>query len=278
MAPRRTTPAQPERPIYSVEQKQVYVNRLKKRIAELEAFDPATVEKRHNDPNVLALQAAISDALSAAFGHGTREYNQYSGATRLDNGPITMRVDSALIRARHGGGYGHHDDSREAQQYVAQGKEKALALLKQAVRTLEEEIEEAQQFPSIGNDPSQSRNAQPTQKHAYHLHVSGDNPRVNINSLDTSENTVNNQSCDFSALAGELAQLRAVLLQRASAPEHYAAIGAIASAEMETQSGDSSKVSRALSAVGTAGAWVLNTAKEIGVPVATELLRRQVIP
>jgi hypothetical protein len=78
--------------------------------------------------------------------------------------------------------------------------------------------------------------------------LSGDNSPVNINSIDNSANTISKQSLDFATLAAELAKLRKALLERAQSPEHYTAIGAIASAE--TKSGDASKVKRALSALG----------------------------
>ncbi len=107
----------------------------------------------------------------------------------------------------------------------------------------------------------------------YHIHLSGDNSRVNINSIDSSANTISKQSFDFTELAAELAQLRKVLLERAQSPEHYAAIGAIASAETETRSGDASRVKRALSALGTAGRWVFDTSREIGVSLVAELLK-----
>jgi hypothetical protein len=67
-----------------------------------------------------------------------------------------------------------------------------------------------------------------------------------------------------------------VLIGRAQNPEHYVAIGAIASAEVAAKSGEQSKVTQALSALGTAGKWALNTATEIGVKVATEALKAQV--
>ena len=60
---------------------------------------------------------------------------------------------------------------------------------------------------------------------------------------------------------------------RAQTPEHYTAIGAIATAETEAKSGDASKVNRALSALGTAGRWVLDTSEEIGVSLVAELLK-----
>jgi hypothetical protein len=119
---------------------------------------------------------------------------------------------------------------------------------------------------------------QPAGNPGYHIHVSGDNSRVNVSSTDNSVNTVNNSSYDLTALAGELTKLREVLLERAQSPEHYAAIGAIASAEVETKSGDVSKVNRALSALGSAGHWVLDVSKEIGVSLVTEVLKAQISP
>jgi hypothetical protein len=107
----------------------------------------------------------------------------------------------------------------------------------------------------------------------YHIHLNGDNSRVNIDSIDNSTNTINKEAIDFTELAVELVKLRKVLLERAQTPEHYTAIGAIASAETETNSGDASKVKRALSALGTAGRWVLDTSKEIGVPLVVEFLK-----
>lgn len=130
MARRPAEPAQPVRPNLTVDQKRRCVDRLNKRIQELDAFDPQTVQKRFTDPNVSALEAAIDEALSAAFGHETVEYRRYKRAVQLDHGPVVLRM----------GGY--HDETPEARQYAAEGKVEALALLRQAVRSLNEEIEE----------------------------------------------------------------------------------------------------------------------------------------
>jgi hypothetical protein len=79
MAPHPTPPSKPERPDLTVEQKRHCIDRLNKRIEDLQAFDPQTVQKRF-PPKVTALQNAIDEALSAAFGHGTLEYGRYSSA------------------------------------------------------------------------------------------------------------------------------------------------------------------------------------------------------
>jgi predicted nucleotide-binding protein len=102
------------------------VTKLKRRIAELEAFDPQSVNERFA-PEVTALQAAIEEALAAAFGHETPEYRRYEGATRLDHGPLIM---------------GRDDTPYEVHQYLTDGKRRAILLLQQAIRGLEEEIDD----------------------------------------------------------------------------------------------------------------------------------------
>jgi hypothetical protein len=77
------------------------------------------------------------------------------------------------------------------------------------------------------------------------------------------------QSINLSQLAPELTSLREAMLARATTPEHYAAIGAIASAEIEAKSGSGPRVLEHLS---KAGKWALDFARELGVQVAAEAL------
>ena len=95
MASRRAPSSNPGIPALTVEQKRRRIERLQRCIRELETFDPQKMQKRFGAPEVLALQAAIDEALSAAFGHGTPTYKRYSGASTLDNGPIFTRSDFA---------------------------------------------------------------------------------------------------------------------------------------------------------------------------------------
>jgi predicted nucleotide-binding protein len=140
----RRPPPPPQRPNLSTEEKRRAIARVERRIQELDAFDPQTVQKRFTDPNVKALEAALDEALSAAFGHGTVQYDRYRRAVELDHGPVVMRVDP------FGGGGGHHDNAHEARQYVAEGKQASLALLRQAVRNLQEEIEDEEKAAPAG--------------------------------------------------------------------------------------------------------------------------------
>jgi hypothetical protein len=100
----------------------------------------------------------------------------------------------------------------------------------------------------------------------------GANSRMNVNSTDNSSNRVVYQTHDLAQLADELSRLREALLTRARSAEHYAAIGVIASAELQAKSGEQPKIS----ALGAAGRWVLEAAKNIGAKIATEVVKDQV--
>ena len=135
MARRRPPPSKPET-ILTVEQKRRRIERLQNCIRDLDAFDPQKAQKRYGVPEVVELQAAIKDALSAAFGEG----NRYSAAATLDNGPHFARSDW--------GGSANYDaqDARNARQYFAEGKQISIVLLKQAILTLEDEVADQEQL------------------------------------------------------------------------------------------------------------------------------------
>lgn len=133
MARRPPQSPTPLRPFRDAAQKRIDIERLGRRIRDLEAFDPSKVQKRW-PPEVEALQTSIEETLSTVFGHGTVEYKRYQQAAALDNGPIVMSM-------------GHRDDARdayEARQYLAEGKTQSIVMLTQAIRFLEEEITDAE--------------------------------------------------------------------------------------------------------------------------------------
>lgn len=76
---------------------------------------------------------------------------------------------------------------------------------------------------------------------------------------------------DLNVLASELAQLRSALRQKAQTIEEDKAVVAVAEAESEAKSGNGPGAMQRLAA---AGAWALNVAKEIGVKLATEALKK----
>lgn len=136
---RRTPIAEPQRAMLTVEQMRRGILLFRRRITDLEAFEPQEVQMRWA-PEVKALEASIEEALVNVFGSGTVEYERYRRATVLDSGPVSMSFEPDWISARGHGYAGRGDDLREAQQYMSEGKAMALALLRQAVRGLEEAI------------------------------------------------------------------------------------------------------------------------------------------
>jgi predicted nucleotide-binding protein len=102
------------------------VLRIQKRIQELETFDPNSVLQRWA-PEVDAIQASIEEALAFAFGQDTVKYKRYSSAASLDNGQVIA---------------GRQPSIQVVRGYLAEGKQAAIILLRQAVRSLEEEIQE----------------------------------------------------------------------------------------------------------------------------------------
>jgi hypothetical protein len=139
---RRAQPPEPKRLILTDEQMKRGITRLTKRLEELEAFDPQTIQKRWG-PEVKALETAIEETLAAVFGHNTIEYRRYKTAAHLDNVPPLMRSDYV------GGPF---DDRREAQESVTEGKKQSILLLRQAIRGMREELGEQVQAAPLMKD------------------------------------------------------------------------------------------------------------------------------
>lgn len=135
MATRRTIPPPPQPPNLTVEEMRRGIVRLNRRIADLEAFDPHSVQTRYA-PEVTALGTAIDETLAAVFGHNSVQHQRYRRAARLGEGPSDP-VQIGWLEARSGG-FGRQ--AGNFRQYLAEGKQRAIMLLKQAVRGLEEEI------------------------------------------------------------------------------------------------------------------------------------------
>jgi Predicted nucleotide-binding protein containing TIR-like domain len=101
------------------------LSKLRRRIADLEAFDPNRVEKRE-DPGVETLSKAIDSTLLEVFGADTPEYQRYCGAKVIDTAPFLLNgTPISLVRSG-----------------LEQGKTTAIALLDQAIAAFEEAIAE----------------------------------------------------------------------------------------------------------------------------------------
>ena len=145
MARRSVPPPKPRAPILSAGQKRRRIERLQKCITSLEAFDSQKVRKRFGNADVIALEATIDKALSSAFGYGTPAYMRHNEAATLDLGPLISNATLRNSVLRPVGGPGRHDvQAEEARQYFSEGRERSIVLLRDAIRTLEDEIAAAQ--------------------------------------------------------------------------------------------------------------------------------------
>jgi hypothetical protein len=141
MTRRPVPPPKPRSPILSAGQKRRRIERLQKCITSLEAFDLQKVRKRFGNPEVLALEAATDKALSSAFGHGTPAYMQYNQAATLDPGPLIKNAALHVTVLHPVRGPGRHEaQAQEARHYFSDGRERSIALLREAIGTLEDEI------------------------------------------------------------------------------------------------------------------------------------------
>ena len=145
MARRPVPPSKPRSPILTAGQKRRRIERLQKCITSLEALDPQKVRKRVGNPEVLALEAVIDKALSSAFGYGTPAYMQHNQAATLEPGPLITNaaLHGAVLRPVRGPGR-HEAQAQEARRYFSEGKERSIALLREAICKLESEIAAAQ--------------------------------------------------------------------------------------------------------------------------------------
>jgi hypothetical protein len=139
MARRSVPPPKPKTPTLTVGQKRRRIERLQKCVTSLQAFDPQ--KARNRTPAVLELEAAIDKALSSAFGYGTPAYLRYNAAATLDPSPTLTNATARVPVLPTAGGPMRRDAKvQETRQQFSANKARAIALLRNAIRTLEEEI------------------------------------------------------------------------------------------------------------------------------------------
>ena len=132
-------PPKPKTPTLTAGQKRRRVERLQKCVTSVQAFDPQKARKRA--PAVLELEAAIDKALCSAFGYGTPAYLRYNEAATLDPSTYLANAAARAPVARPADGPVRHDaKAQDTHQQFSENKARAIALLQNAIRTLEDEI------------------------------------------------------------------------------------------------------------------------------------------
>jgi predicted nucleotide-binding protein len=138
--PRRTATQKPEDRHLSF-QVENGIERLRLRITELKDLKPEEITD-YRSPAIVGLETSITDTLAAIFGQDSPKFHRYYGAADLEPAP-NLQIVPDWIGARHGGG-SRGVDIHELQQGIAQRRDRAVALLEQAVRSLAEDIAHAQ--------------------------------------------------------------------------------------------------------------------------------------
>jgi predicted nucleotide-binding protein len=125
MAPR--PPAPPQQAMLTPEQMRQGIQRLERRIAEVEAFDPESIQTRDDTSKAEALAASVKGALEQTFGHDTVEFQRYQGAASF-HWPLNLM---------------HPTPVHEIQESLRRCRARSLQLLNQAVSFVKEELEAA---------------------------------------------------------------------------------------------------------------------------------------
>lgn len=127
MAPRSAAPPSPQHAQLTPDKMRVGIRRLGQCIAEVEAFNPASVAPKPGDltARAVAMQAAVESALAQTFGHGTVEYGHYASAASFS----------------WSAGFYEETPVHFIVQSLQESRESALGLLRQAVSFLKTEIE-----------------------------------------------------------------------------------------------------------------------------------------
>ncbi len=145
MARKVKLPLSPPLQLTSNELRQA-IDRLRRRIVDVEGFDPKTVTDRDNIPELEALSPAIREALVSAFGADTLDYRRFSDAsvfdTTSDNDVFAMPDLTAALRNN-----------------LARSKERSVKLLNLAVWRLNDRLAEL-------SDKSPQQTAQTPQQSA----------------------------------------------------------------------------------------------------------------
>jgi predicted nucleotide-binding protein len=122
---RQKLPQQPQGRSVSADQIKRNIERLVRIISDLEKFDPSSVKERWA-PETKSIEVAIDDALTRSFGHDSTRYRRYQSAIGLDHGGLRL-----------GGG---PDPLPRVHEWLREGKADSLALIKQAVKSLEDDL------------------------------------------------------------------------------------------------------------------------------------------
>lgn len=127
---RKPTPPQPTRAQLDQAQLKTGVARFKRLIADIEAFDPSSVNQRH-DPQVDAIDKRIEEALEKTFGSHSTQYDRYNYLAKISPQGMIMVSD-----------FGPRPSLADYVSDLKESRTAGLTILREVLRSLEEDLEE----------------------------------------------------------------------------------------------------------------------------------------
>jgi hypothetical protein len=219
----------------------------------------------HDDPMVDAWESTTENILNAVYG--------------LPNGE--MHPNTFNIIKHHARGtlwyVGMRDE--DSQRRFVQSQQTRKALLEACIEQLEI-LPLAAPSPEEGTRGTKTTETSSSGKHElimgdkYEVHgqagAVGPQPHMHdvtfVQIWDQSGQTI-----DLTKLAEDLSTLRQAMLKESAGPEHYAEVGAVASAEIEAKNGNGPQVLQCLS---KAGKWAFDIASKIGAEMAVAAIKK----
>lgn len=131
MATRKAQPAQPQPANLTPEQMRVAIQKLQRRIADLNAFNPGEIKFRF-DPQIEALDTKLEDTIADIFGADTLEYERFR-PSGLDTAGINFAYETPHFEVVAG---------------LVLGKERALTNLRTIVELLDEKLADGGETPA----------------------------------------------------------------------------------------------------------------------------------
>ncbi len=144
---------------------QAGIQRLQKRLDEVKAFDPRSVTAQFEIPHVDKLSAAVEDALMRTFGNESLEYERYRSAAHFDNGPFN---------------YAYQVPIGEVHQSLNRSKATSIALLEQAIESLQERIAEGGALAPAATPTQTSRNSGTLSRKVFVVHGHDEGARESV--------------------------------------------------------------------------------------------------
>ncbi len=128
---RKTTTQEPRRADLTADQMRAAIPKLQRRIADLRAFDPNSLQVR-GDPRVKSLETKLTDTIAEVFGHDTVEYERFH-PRGLDNASLYV---------------GRPTPIHEVIQSVTRGREREISNLETIIELFNEKLQDGGESPA----------------------------------------------------------------------------------------------------------------------------------